>query len=308
IRNNPKYADDALRFAKMAAADLEANRSFAIMGQGPDRIGLALVDPKSKQVVYDFTFKDRNAADGWMNLYIGFITGVTKKDLAGALPYLYKSTKLLTDQPKPYELIGDYYSSQAEPLINQINQMIADNGKETDADKIKANNDAIKAKVAVLNGVAERAMDAYSRAYTTSPKAEYKTAMKEKISSVYKTRYPDKAPMTVDQWIASTVNKPFVDPATPIQPIADPEPVKTTTGPGSGVGAANGTGVGAANGTGVGAANGTGVGAANGTGVGGAKTTTTPAKTQTPAKTTTGTAVKKPGGVAVKKSIKKRGA
>ena len=256
IRNNYKYSDDALRYAKMASADLEANKSFVVAGKGPDQFGLFKKDASGK-LLYNYTFDNRNAADGWMNLYIGNIL-THNGDKVGALPYLYKATKFVPDSPAAYAMIGNYYFDQLKPAIDEINALIQANKGETDADKIKANNDTIKAKIAMSNGIAERAMDAYARAYTISTKADYKANMKNTIDQIFKVRFGDKPPVPMDQWIAGAVAKPFVDPTTPVQPIADPEPAKTTSGETT-------------------------------------NTTTTPAKTQTPAKTTGTTAVKKPG-------------
>jgi tetratricopeptide (TPR) repeat protein len=274
IRNNYKYADNSLRYAKMAIADLEANKSFAVGGQGTDKFGLAMVD-ENKKVVYNYSFENRNAALGWMNLYIGNILYNNKKDHAGALPYLYKATKYVPDSPAAYAMIGDYYFDQLAPAVTEINDLIKKGTGMSNADEIKANNEVIKAKIALSNGIAERAMDAYARAYTISAKADYKANMKTRIDQIFKVRFTTPT-VTLDQWITTAVAKPFVDPTTPIAPIADPEPVKTT----------------------------------------GETTTTTspvttaPAKVQTPAKTTGTTATKKPG-VAIVKSktvAKKRGA
>ena len=175
IRNNYKYADQSLRYAKMAIADLEANKSFAVEGKGSELFGLSMYDA-NKKAIYDYSFKDRNAALGWMNLYVGNIL-THNGDKAGALPYLYKATKLVPDSPAAYAMIGTYYFDQLAPAIKEINDMIADVQKDTNVDSIKTKNEAIKAKVAMSNGIAERAMDAYARAYTISRKAVYKTSM-----------------------------------------------------------------------------------------------------------------------------------
>ena len=126
IRNNYKFADDTLRFAKMAAADLEANKSFAVRGKDADLWGMAMADPKDKsKTIYNYSFQNRSAADGWMNLYIGNILYNNKNDKVGALPYLYKSSKLVPDNPVSYALIGDYYFDQLKPQITEINTLIA---------------------------------------------------------------------------------------------------------------------------------------------------------------------------------------
>jgi hypothetical protein len=279
FKGNFKYADEGVRFAKQSIADLDAGKPFVV--GGVTRYGLALKD------VYNFAYATKEEATGWMNLYIGYILQVNKKDKTGAAPYLYKASQSTADvgkNPVSFELIGGYYFDELNKVVEQI-QAKAKDQKDTDpADVAQKKVDEIKALVALSNGISERAMDAFSRAYTLGKDPAYKARMKKNVQDAYKVRFAKED--GVDQWIAAAVAKPFINPATPVTPISDPEPVTTTTsGPGTGVGAANGNGVGAANGTGVGAANGTGIGAANGSGVGGAKPAATPAKPgATPAK------------------------
>ncbi len=290
-KNNLKYNDEALRFAKAAIADLEANKKF-----GP-KYG----------VPNDFVYKTKENALGWMNLIVGYLTQVGKKDKVAAAPYLYKATQTVgadtMKNPLPYEFIGAYYFDELNKLVDEIKALEASQ-KDTDTEEVaKQKFDAIKAKVALANGTAERAMDAFSRAYTLGQAQAYKAKMKKNVEDAYKVRFGKVEGL--DSWIAGVAAKAFPNPLSPITPISDPEPAKTTVGTNVGVG--NGTGVGTANGTGVGTANGTGVGAASGTGLGtpkgtGTMTTTTP-KASTTATTTT---VVKPK-PAAKKPAKKRG-
>jgi hypothetical protein len=116
----------------------------------------------------------------------------------------------------------------------------------------------------MLNGYAERAMDAYSRAYTLAkadPKlATYAGTLYKTLQALYTVRFQKQE--GIDAWISSAVTKPFPDPTSAVTPVVDAETTtsNTTGGPGTGMGAANGTGMGAANGSGMGAANGTGTG------------------------------------------------
>jgi len=74
-------------------------------------------------------------------------------------------------------------------------------------------------------------MEAYARAYKvakTDPATKaYRDSLYGKIKDLYLARFPGKT--GVDDFVASTTAKPFVDPTTPVTPIADPEPEKTTT-------------------------------------------------------------------------------
>lgn len=266
-----KFNDETLRFAKQSLAALEAGKEF-----------------KPGFGVAPFVYKNKEDAMAWMNLTVGYITQVDKKNKVAAAPYLFKATQApasdTAKNPIPYELIGSYYFDELNKLVDQIKAKEADQ-KDTDTPEvIQQKVDDLKKLVAMSNGTAERAMDAFSRAYTLGTNPAYKAKMKKNVEDAYMLRFAKKE--GVDAWITSAVAKPFVNPTTPIAPIADPEPTKTatTTNPGSGVGAATGTGVGTANGTGIGNANGTGVGAGNGTGVGpAAKPAATPARTTTAA-------------------------
>lgn len=278
FKANYKYIDDAIRYAKVSIDDLESGKSFMVGGK--EAIGL-----------FAFSYPNKNDAIGWMNLYIGYMTQAGKKDKAAAAPYLYKATQSSSDaakNPVSFEMIGAYYFDELNKVVEKI-QLAAKDQKDTDAPDVAAKKvEDIKALVAMSNGISERAMDAFSRAFTLAKDAAYKARMKKNVADAYKVRYAKEE--GVDAWITSAVAKPFVNPTTPVAPISDPEPVTTTTT------GTTGTSVGVPSGTGIGAANGTGIGAANGTGTGGAK----------PAATTAKPAPAKPAGAApIKPSPKK---
>lgn len=305
FKNNFKYNEDALKYAKQSISDLEANKSFKVADK--ERFGL------SKANVYNFEFANKEDALGWMNLYIGYITAVGKKDKVNALPYLYKATQATTSEasknPVSFELIGSYYFDELNKIVEQI-QIKSKDQKDTDTPEVAQQKvDDLKKLVAQSNGTSERAMDAFSRAFNLAKDPTVKAKYKKNVQDAYKLRFGKED--GVDAWIASAVAKPFIDPKTPIAPISDPEPAKTTgtvTGPGTGVGTANGTGMGAGNGSGMGTPSGSGMGMGNGNGVSGVKpvTGTTPVKnttTTTTPKTTT--PVKKPKASVKKATVKK---
>jgi len=272
-KGNFKYMDNGLRYAKLSLADLDAGKSFILVGDTKPQFGIG-----------DYGFKDKNYASGYMNLYIGTMMYNGQKNKAGALPYLYKSTQLLTDQPSPYVLIAGYYIDQLNAVVEEIKTLTASQDKPgITADEIKAIVEQIKGKVALQNGYAERIADAYSRAYKVSADAAYKAKMKDYVTKAYFQRFGKND--GVDAWMASAVAKPFVDPTTPVTPVSDPEPTKTTT---SGTAAT---------------ATPAPVNATPATTTTTVKATTAPA----PAKTTT-TVAKKPGIAAIKPVAKKAGA
>ena len=214
---NFKYIDNGLRYAKLSLADMDANKSFILVGGTTPLWGVG-----------NYGFKDKNYASGYMNLYIGTMMYNGQKNKAGALPYLYRSTQLLTDQPSPYVLIAGYYIDQLNAVVEEIKALTASQDKPgITADEIKTIVDNIKGKVALQNGYAERIADAYSRAYKVSTDAAFKAKMKDYVTKAYFQRFGKNE--GVDAWMASATAKPFVDPTTPVTPISDPDPVKTTT-------------------------------------------------------------------------------
>jgi hypothetical protein len=284
FNNNPKYTDQTLQYAKQSLADLQAGKDF-----------------KPGYGVAPFVYKSKDDATAWMNLTIGTLLQLGQKNKAAAAPYLYAATLApatsdVAKNPNPYEFIGGYYFDQLNKIIETI-QTKTKEQKDTDTpEEAQRKIDELKGLVAQSNGVAERAMDAFSRAYALGTKPEYKAKMKQNVADAYKVRYGATGPMTVDAYIASTTGKPFVNPTTPIAPISDPEAPKTTTGAVvATTGAATPAPVG---------------GTTTGTPMnnGGARTTTTtttaPPKTTTPVKPAP-TPVKKPA-VAVKKPVVKK--
>ena len=270
FKNNFKYSDDTLRYSKQSIADLEAGKSFTVGDKA--RYGLGA-----------FEYPSKDDAIGWLNLYIGYVTQVGQKNKPGALSYLYKASQAGSSSnknPIPYELIGSYYFDELNKVVEQI-QAKAKEQKDTDPpDVIQKKVDEIKALVAMSNGINERAMDAFARASTLGKDAVYKAKMRKNVDDAYKLRFEKTT--GVDAWITASIAKPFPDPKSPIAPISDPEPVKTTGEAGTGVGAANGSGIGNANGSGIGSANGTGVGGVKATSATPAtKPATTPAKPAT---------------------------
>ncbi len=255
FKGNAKYNDETLRYAKIALNSLESGKTFSSYGVNP------------------FTYKSKDDAIAWMNLTIGYITQVGRKDKVGASSYLFKATQAsmsdTSKNPIPYELIGGYYFDELNKLVDQIQAKAKEQNDADPPEVAQKKVDEIKALVAMSNGTAERAMDAFSRAYTLGQAPAYKKKMKDNVASAYKVRFAKED--GVDAWISSAVAKPFVNPTTPVQPITDPEPVKTTGGGGEGAG--NGTGT--------------------GTGVGGAKPAAVAPTKSGPAKPST--AVVKPG-------------
>jgi len=220
-KGNFKFNDETLNFANRALAALDSGKTSKSYG------------------LFQWTYNSRDNAVGWLNYTIGYIDQVAKKDKATALPYLYKATQAKSEtatNPIPYELIGGFYFDELNKLTEEI-QTMAKGQMDTDTPEVaKQKVDAIKAKVAMANGIAERAIDAFSRAYTLSastPAAKpYKDKMRANIEGAYKLRFAKTD--GVDAYIANTITKPMPNPLTPVTPIFDADPATTPpTGVGS---------------------------------------------------------------------------
>ena len=217
-KKNTKYNDDTLSYAKQALQKISAG------------------SPSEKYGLFGYVYNTKDNAVGWMNFIAGYILYNGKDDKKGALPYLYQATLNGPETPKNsavYETIGRYFLAETVKLSADV-KVLVDAQKPDDTPEVAAQKvAAIKAAVALVNGNAERAMDAYARAYkvakTDAATKPYRDSLSAKIKDLYLARHPDTKDVKVDDFVASATAKPFEDPTTPVTPIADPEPAKTTT-------------------------------------------------------------------------------
>lgn len=217
-RTSFKYNDDTLRFAKQAIAAIESGKTSTTYG------------------LFQWTFKDKQTALAELNLTIGYLTQVALKNKKDAAPYLYKVTQSSTaaaKNPIPYELIGRFYFDELNALVEKIKAAEASQSPTDTVEVAQKKVDDIKALVALANGTAERAMDAFSRAFTNADvkAVDYKKQMKSNVEAAYKLRFGKVD--GVDRWIAGVVAKPFPNPTSPITPVSDPEATTTTSTSGS---------------------------------------------------------------------------
>lgn len=216
------WNDDTLRYAKMAIADLEAGKTFKTYG-------LSIKDG------VNFQYKNKDDALGWMNYTIGYILFFDKKDKKQGLSYLYKATQMNSDtktNPVVYGAIGSYYFDEVRRLATEVKTLEAKQDPNATPEAAKALVDEIKAKVAMVNGTAEAAIDAYARARDLAMKStvvtkEYKDSLGKILTDLYKVRFGKMDGF--DAFIASTIRKPMPNPLNPITPISDPEPAPVTT-------------------------------------------------------------------------------
>jgi hypothetical protein len=147
-----------------------------------------------------------------------------------ALSYLYKSSQIGTEKKNDttiYTNIGKYYFDEAVRLDTEYR------------DKRKANNnqdnDETRALLALARGTADRASDAFGRAYriaAADPKlATLKTNVAKTLTDLYKFRFnlADAKQADIDKYVADLVAKPMPDPASAVTPVVEATPTPTTT-------------------------------------------------------------------------------
>jgi len=216
---NDKYNNDAINYAKMAIQKIEAGKPSATGNFG----------------AYAYAYKTdkfpdgKNNTLGWMNYTIGYIMFYRMNQKKDALPYLYKATTATSEtrtNPEVYRTIGSWY-------VDEFIRLDADR-----VAKIKAagdvDTDETKAILALQKGYADRAVEAYAKAYniaSNDPKDKaYKDSILNRVKELYAIRF-NKDMTGFDAYMTSVKNKPFTDPTTAVVPVveATPPPTATTT-------------------------------------------------------------------------------
>lgn len=272
------FNNDTITYSKMAIQQIEANK--------PSSTG----DYGVKQYVYKSDkYKDgKSNVLGLMNYNIGYIlyyrqgkdNPAKKKE---ALPYFYKATQYNSfskTNPFVYQTIGAWYLDEAIRIDTERQAALKANGDK--------DNDATLAMLGTQKGYAERAIDAYARAYSYAKadqkNAAYATDLYTKLKQLYSFRFNKADGM--DAYIASATSKPLPDPMTEVTPVKEDPATTTTTGTTKSTAlASDNTSTSTASTSGMAKPTGSKTG-----GVGGNATTTT----VKPAATTTKTPAKKP--------------
>ena len=223
------YNADTINYAKSAIQKLESGKTSTNYGVWSYNFKL---DPK------DATYKDNKAyALGALNYIIGNIEyyrqGKTdpakKKD---ALQYLYKSTQydsFTKNDASIYQAIGAWYLDEAIKIDKDRQAKLAVAPNKTDTPETLE-------MVAMQRGYADRAIDAYARAYnlakaSKTAKVGYADGLLKTLKEIYAFRFDNKTE-GFDQYVASVQSKPLPDPTTAITPVAvEPTPTETTTTP-----------------------------------------------------------------------------
>jgi len=210
------YNNDTLSLAKTALQKIEAGKVSQTRNWG-------VFEP----------FKTKEAAQSWMNYIIGWEMYYKMNQKKDALGYLYKSTQISNEKKNDtviYTNIGTYYFDEAISLDSKYRELRKANNNE--------DNDETKALLALARGTADRAIDAFGRAYkiaSADAKAlpAYKTGLYKTLTDLYKFRFnlaPDAKTPDLDKYVADLVAKPMPDPATAVTPVIEEvKPATTTT-------------------------------------------------------------------------------
>lgn len=214
---NKKFNNDTVTYAKLAIDKINS-------GKTTDNFG-----------ALKYTYKTKENALGWMNWTIGNLLYFHMNNEKDALQYLYEASKHdseVKDFPEIYRAMGRWYLNKVVEMEKVRNE------KLTAADNV--DTPETLALLAQNKGYADRAIDAYSRAYNfakANPKTtkEYKDSVFSKLQELYKFRYDEDAMKTdakINADVATVMRKPMPSPNTTVAPIETSQPAvdaNTTT-------------------------------------------------------------------------------
>ncbi len=225
LAKQPEFLDVIITLANAGFDDVGKNASsaytadtVAYANSAIQKIEAGKVSESKDYGALDYVLGDKNNALRYLNYVVGFTMSVRQDKKKDALPYFYKSAKLETAGkaiPIVYQAIGAYYLDEALRI----------NGVRTEAIKEAGGKDTDEtlAMEAEQRGYADRAIDAYARAYklAKADKASTKESVDNlygKLTDLYKFRYDNKTE-GIDTFVASVQSKPLPDPSTPIVPV-----------------------------------------------------------------------------------------
>lgn len=204
------WNDDTLKYAKLSIADLEAGKTFEPLGFSP------------------YNYKDKDEALGWLNYTIGYILSFDKNDKKQGVSYLYKASQARSTTatiPDVYRSIGSYYIDEMNKRIEELQTLVKAQDPNAPEDVKTAKIAEIKAKQGMVNGTAERALNAFAHAVALASKdtknAAYTKAITETAKQIYGIRFGK--PDGFDTYIATANGVAVPNPATAIEPVIDPD-------------------------------------------------------------------------------------
>lgn len=215
---NTKFVNETLKHAQDALSRIAAGEESTTKNWG----------------AYDFEFKTKDNALGWLNYGIGSIKYNVQGKQAEGVKFFYEATQHKSgakDLLPLYVTLGDWYRIKAGELGQERAKLDL---TEAAGEMQKANIDKALEIVSKEKAYAERAMDAYARAYnlakSKNASEEVKTGLYNTIKSLFAFRYDGEtqAEMRSDASINSFVNtvasNALPNPANEPAPVVDKKP------------------------------------------------------------------------------------
>ncbi len=218
-KKNFKFNSDTLRYADMALAKLQN--------------GIKSTKPSGEFGAFQFQGKREDVIGSliYTKAYIKYWAQGNKK--AGIEEY-FKLTSLPGVQktnPLIYETIGGYYYEDVTRIVDELKVLIEQLRTIEDEEGRVAKNKEIVAKEALLKGYAERAIDAYARAYSVTKNDAatkvYRDGLYTTLKGLYNVRFERETGL--DAYIATATAKPMPNPTTDVDPVEETETPSTTT-------------------------------------------------------------------------------
>jgi len=215
------------------------NASLTAEGLGYAQKALAMLDAGKSLDKWD-PLGSKDVAVAYLNYSIGTLT--LEKDPGNALKNLIKAAQFetpLKKSPYTYAYIAGAYETGPYAKLSEEYKTCCSGKDETPDSKLKLAN---------INQIIDRMIDAYARAVALAaadPKfAQAKTGWNESLTTWYKYRNSDKTD-GLDQVIAGVLAKPLPPEPTPLTSLPATTPAVSTPASTSGAPAGNGTGNGA---------------------------------------------------------------
>lgn len=208
------YNADLITYAKKAIEMIEAGKTSKTYGAGA------------------YQLQTKAKALGVLNYSIGsaMLSDPTKKKDAAV--YFYKSSQndsVFKNNPLLYRAIGSNYLDEFLALDKKRKEIIVRNENK--------DNEESLAMEAMQKGYADRAIEAYARAYKIAKADPKQKATADAVSTtlkdLYAFRFNGKPLENVDTYVTTVANKTLADPTTTVTPVKEEAPATTPPTPGA---------------------------------------------------------------------------
>lgn len=202
------YNADTINYAKSAIQKIESGKTSQSYGVW------------SYNVKNDKFQDSKSYALGALNYIIGNVMYFRQDKKKDALGYFYKATQynsLSKTDPQIYQVFGKWYLDEAIKLDNKRKEVLTANENK--------DNEETLALLADQKGYADRAIDAYARAYKfakddTKQDKKYVDGLYGILKDLYAFRYDGKTE-GIDSFVATVQSKPMPDPSTTVTPVKE---------------------------------------------------------------------------------------